>query len=120
LQPLRVYPGWLIDINGLFETQERTVGDGEPSPVEFFFATNEHRRIAIDVEWRSELREGAGAYLVRVIRAPWRLNARGRRIKAAPIEFDWDNPIQRMEVPTHPELVRELDCLFESAISPDS
>ena len=119
LQPLRVYSGWLIDINSLCESHLSTVGHAEPSPVEFFFATNNHRRVAIDVEWRSELCGGAGAYLVRVLFAPWKLNARGRRIKGAPIEFDWENPIQRGELATHEELVHELDRLLEHAISPE-
>jgi hypothetical protein len=111
-----VHSGWLIDINSLCEDHRCIVGDGKTSPVDFFFATHAHRRVAIDAEWRSELRGGTGAYLVRVLHAPWKLNARGRRIKGAPIEFDWEHPVQRIEVASHEELVRELDRLFECAI----
>lgn len=107
IQPLRIPAGWTIGWNQLLVTMDADkTGIGGSS---IFFATNVGRRFNLDVEFRPEF-DPEGAFHLTVLYAPWPRDARGRRLKDAPVAFGLDaEVVHRMETRSYPELVEALE-----------
>lgn len=117
LQPLRIPPGWRIDINNLYElepTEENIDWFGGSSQ---FSAVNEQRRFWIDIEWRPEF-DPKGEFCMTVLYAPWERTERGRRRNDVPLHFGPDaEEVHRFVTRSQRELVGELQAwLFKCAL----
>lgn len=112
-QPLRIPPGWRIDWNTLCEVDptEENVRRGFFGGSSLFSATDEHRRLWVDVEWRPE-DDPAGEYRLKVEYAPWLRTARGRRRKDVPLDFSESRVVHEFSTRNRSELVRELEAVL--------
>ena len=110
LQPLRIPPGWLIGWNKLVELDptEANVAAGLFGGSSLFGATNEKRRLTVDVEWVPE-DDPAGEYHLRVERASWERTERGRRRKDVPLHFGNAQIVHEFRTRSRVELVQELE-----------
>ena len=111
LQPLRIPPGWLISWNTLYEVDpsEENVRLGYFGGSSLFYATDEHCRLWIDVEWRPE-DDPTGEYRLKVEYVPWERTESGRRRKGVPIDFGRVRVVHEYQTRLRADLVRELEA----------
>ena|SRR5437660_436227 len=115
LQPLRVPPGWRIDWNTLFEedpTEPANASGYYFGGTDLFLATNASRRLAIDIEWRTEPdKQATGRYRMRLLRIvePNAVESSGSE-SGAGLNVNWDDPIRDFETAMRAELVVELEA----------
>jgi hypothetical protein len=112
-QPLRVPAGWRIDWNTLsdLDPTEENVRAGFFGGSSLFSATDEQRRLWVDVEWRPE-DDPAGEFKLRVEYAPWERTEKGRRRKSVPLDFRGARVVHEFRTRSRAESVRELEAVL--------
>lgn len=116
LQPLRVPPGWRIDINNLVELDPTAENIDYFGGSSMFSATHEPRRFWIDVEWRPEF-DVNGEFRLTVQYAPWQRTERGRRMTNAPLHFRDAEHVHTFTTRSRHALVNELHAwLFKCTL----
>jgi hypothetical protein len=114
-QPLRIPPGWRVNWNTFFELDptEDNVRAGFFGGSSLFAASNDHLRLAVDLEWRPE-DDPAGQYLLWVLNVPWTRTENGRRRKGTPINWRDARTVYEFRAKTRAEIVTELEAALRS------
>lgn len=110
LQPLRIPPGWRINWNTLFEIDPtpESCAAGYFGGSSLFMASDEQRRLFIDLEWRPE-DDPAGSYFFKVMYVPWERTESGRR-RHVKLDRRQARVVFFCETRSRIELVRELEA----------
>ncbi|MDG2532378.1 hypothetical protein P6144_01860 [Sphingomonas sp. HITSZ_GF] len=107
LVPLRIPAGWTIGWNNLH--RDKRIEDGDFGGSSVFYASNRNQRFFLDVEFRPE-HDPEGRFYLSVEYLPWPRDARGRRLKEAPVAPDASIQLMhRAEIATYAELIEQLE-----------
>ena len=124
LQPLRIPHGWQIEWNTFSEddpTEPANANGYYFGGANLFFATCAGRRVAIDIEWRTEIdRPAVGLYRMRILRMVEVGPTAARRgdLTADPLEVDWQDPVIDFYEASRPKLIAELEAWLSGARDP--
>jgi hypothetical protein len=111
LQPLRVPPGWRMAWNTWFELEPtaENVRAGYFGGSSLLMATDDARRLYLDLEWRPE-DDPAGEFVLTVHYTPWLRTERGRRRKGVPADRSTARLVFEFRTRDRVAAVREVEA----------